>query len=324
MIRPDEPPLKSILFFGALGRVAPAAIDYVRTAHPSVVLRVVTSDPAKLDALQVRYPGAEAIVANFLDPDSIHRAFADMEAAFIVTPDFLDETAAMTNVADAVRASGRIRHIVRLLGDLPNMTLERVTAKLRSYGGGTATQHFAARAVLEAPDLPVTFLNSAAYFIDDLMGWLQPVRDIRTLVIPYDRLAAFIDPRDIGEIAARIFTRPDRQRFTHLHFDMDNGQDLMRFSELAELISAVIGVPVKYDDTLETHMRVAAPLYARWGPCGAEYYADFYAFEQYNDAAFHLTDFAERTLGRKPVTVRQWLEEHRPILFPEGWEKASG
>jgi uncharacterized protein YbjT (DUF2867 family) len=324
MIRPDEPPLKSIVFFGALGRVAPAAIDHIRSAHPSVALRVVTSDPAKLEALQVRHPSAEAIIANFLDPDSIRHAFADMEAAFIVTPDFLDETTAMTNVVDAARASGRVRHIVRLLGDMPSMTLARVSPKLKSYGGGTAVQHFAARAVLEASDLPVTFLNSAAYFIDDLMGWLQPVREIGTLVIPYDRLAAFIDPRDIGEIAARILTRPDRQRFTHLHFDMDNGQDLLRFSELAELISTVIGVPVTYDDTLETHMRVAAPLYARWGPRGAEYYADFYAFEQYNDASFRLTDFAERILGRKPVTVRQWLEEHRPILFPDGGKKVAG
>jgi hypothetical protein len=42
---------------------------------------------------------------------------------------------------------------------------------------------------------------------------------------------------------------------------------------------------------------------------------DFFEYERANEVVWAPNNFVERTLGRKPITVRQWLEEHAAALL---------
>jgi hypothetical protein len=42
---------------------------------------------------------------------------------------------------------------------------------------------------------------------------------------------------------------------------------------------------------------------------------EFFEYERENEVVWSRNDFVERTLGRKPRTLREWLAEHaQPLL----------
>ena len=51
-------------------------------------------------------------------------------------------------------------------------------------------------------------------------------------------------------------------------------------------------------------------------PAGIVYFPRYFEFEYENETVWRRTDFAETILGRKPATLRAWLEEHRAALMP--------
>lgn len=324
MPTPNERPLSSILLFGATGRMSPTAANYITKNFPDIKLRLATSNPESVAKLQEKWPKAEVVVADYFDGESLKKALDGIEGVFVITPDFLDETKAMNIFAYAAKQAGTVRHVVRMLGNMAGVHLRFVSDKLKSYGGGTAIQHFHARAVLDASDLPITYINCAAYLMDNLYGMCALARATGKFVVPFDRLACHLDPRDIGEVAARILTKPNRRAYVGLDFDMDNGHDLILFSELAEMVDKIADRDIVYDGAYETHIELAGPILARWGPQAAQYYADFYEYESNHDVAFRLSNVCELILGRKPVTLEQWLDEHKNILFPPDGAESTG
>src|SRR3546814_7821863 len=99
-------------------------------------LRLATSSAAKLDQLRGSFPDCETVVANYLNLDSLNDALKGVRTVFVITPDFIDEPVAMSNLIEAVRRVPDFRQIVRILGDPPNMSFnkrsEEHTSELQS------------------------------------------------------------------------------------------------------------------------------------------------------------------------------------------------
>src|SRR3546814_7830718 len=66
-------------------------------------LRLATSSAAKLDQLRVSFPDCETVVADYLNLDSLNDALKGVRTVFVITPDFIDEPVAMSNLIEAVR-----------------------------------------------------------------------------------------------------------------------------------------------------------------------------------------------------------------------------
>jgi hypothetical protein len=47
-------------------------------------------------------------------------------------------------------------------------------------------------------------------------------------------------------------------------------------------------------------------------------------YEQDNEVVWALNDFVERTIGRKPTTLREWLIEHRDVILGTCTEREGG
>lgn len=320
---PIKAPLKSILVFGASAHIGGPLAQYVTEHAPNVRLRLATSSQAKAEKLKAAFPKAEVVVADYYDLPSIRAATQDMEGIFLVSPDFLDEHIAMAVFRRAVTDHGVVRHIIRILADPPGVTLHRVPKEMHAFGGGTAIQNLIAKDFLEKTDLPITYLNSAGWYFDNYMTWLSPpILNKRTLTMSAPRQVLYFDPRELGEVAARILLSDDARHIGG-SYQCDNGQDLITFEGVAEVMSEVFGIQINYDGSDAGFMReIGEPARAYWSNVGsfangqdpAEYFLAYWRFEQANENAWRRTDFVERILGRKPRSLRQWLTENKDFF----------
>jgi uncharacterized protein YbjT (DUF2867 family) len=304
-------PPRSALVFGASGHLGGPVAHHLRALSPAIQLRLISSAPEKCAALSAAFPHAEVVTASYFDARAMNEAARDMEAAFVVTPHFLDEVAAMGTLAAAFQKAGSLQRMVRILGFPPETGLNHVPAALRAFGTGVAVQHHLARELLDGSGLPVTYLNVAAAMMDNFLRVAPLVREHGTLVWPR-RLVPHIDPRDIAEAAARLLLSTDG-RHTRLVHAVNNGHDLLSAPQVAAQMSEVFGFDVVHDGTRESFMRAHADRYVRrfQRDDAADYMWMNFEHEAAMEPAWFLSDTLQRFLGRPPRTLRQWLVEHR-------------
>jgi uncharacterized protein YbjT (DUF2867 family) len=312
---PIKPIPKTIAVFGAGGRMGRPFAQYVRYAAPDVKLRLITSSPDKLDDVRKQFPGIEVIAASYTDRASLTPALAGIEGVFFVTPSGIDENVATGNFIEAVREAGTVKHIIRVIGYEPESTPERVPAKLAAMGGD-GSQHYIAKRMLDKSGLPVTFLNCGASLMDNLLYTAPGIQRSRTLIWP-QRWMPLIDPRDFAEVCARVLLSDDARHITQFH-TVNNGQDQFTTTVVAEIMSDVFREKITHDGSKEGFLKEYGPvLEARQSREGeAEYRWDFFQYEYSNSIVWALNNFAERMLGRKPMTFRSWLMEHRHLFLP--------
>lgn len=302
-----KPIPKSILIFGAAAHIGRPLAAYLTREAPAIKLRLATSSPSKREQLRAAFPDAEVVDANYSDADSLAAAAAGIEGVFVITPAGLPEEPAMTNLVAALRGAGSAVHVIRLVGVFPELPAARVPEELGP--GSLPVEHPVARRVLDASGLPVTYINSGATFIDNLHLQVRSVLARGTLIWPEHRVP-FIDPRDIAEVAGRLFLSDNAKHIGAFH-TMNNGQDWLNFRDVAGIISEVFGEPVAYDGSFEAFSEFYTPI---MGPFVVQTLWRFFKFEEANEETWALNNFVERTLGRKPTSVRGWLLEHKDVL----------
>jgi uncharacterized protein YbjT (DUF2867 family) len=306
-----KPLPQNILVFGAAAHIGGPLAKFLVREAPSIRLRLATHSPEKVEGLRAAFPDAEVVQADYADLPSLRKAVDGMEGVFVIAPGNTDEQMAMTNLAEALKASGSLIQLIRQLGIQPEANLRRIPKTLRRQGGDFFPfQHPIAKRILDEAGLPVTYLNCGATFMDNflVLGMHRILREHRRLIWP-ERLIPWIDPRDIGEVAGRLFLSDNHRHIGQFH-TLNNGHDLMRFHDVAELMSEIWEVPIAYDGSKESFFSA----YPFLGPM-REFVWEFLAYEQENEVVWARNDFVERTLERKPTTLRQWLIEHRDAVL---------
>jgi uncharacterized protein YbjT (DUF2867 family) len=311
-----KPIPQTILVFGATNHIGNPLARYVRYKAPHIRLRLATSNTVKQAALKKDFPDSEVVLADYYDPLSMNTVVEGMEGIFVVTPPYLDENRAMGNLISALKKAGCTIQVIRILGYEPESNPERVTPVLREFGGGTAVQHYVAKRLFEDSDLPVTYINCGASFMDNLFACAPALQRERKFIWA-NRWIPYIDPREVGEVAARILLSDD-VRHIHQFHTINNGHDLMWSSKVAEIMSDVFQTTIVHDGSKEAFFSEYGPaLEKRFGIKDVvKFRWEFFQYEQGNAVVWAMNDFAERMLERKPTTLRAWLVEHRKALYP--------
>jgi uncharacterized protein YbjT (DUF2867 family) len=304
-----KPVPRSILIFGATGHIGGPLAGFLHREAPQIRLRVASSRPERIDDLRRDFPYAEAVYANYFDLPSLVSATDGIEGVFVNATGGTDERPAMTNLVTALEKAGTAVHVLRTLGLQPEANPRRIPQSVRDAGLGLPIQHPIAKQILDASDLPVTYLNIGATMMDNFFGMKEGLRRERRLIW-HNRLIPFIDPRDIAEVAGRLFLSDNHRHIGQFH-TLNNGHDLMRFSEVAELMTDVFGEKITHDGSREGFFDAYSQ---RFGPVCSGLW-EFFEYEQENEVVWARNDFVERTLGRKPRTVREWLQEHAQLLL---------
>jgi hypothetical protein len=197
------------------------------------------------------------------------------------------------------------------------MSLAKLPPELRNLGPGPAHQHFEAQAILNASALPLTYLNSAGYFMDDfLIHFSPPLKSKRKLVIPYDRKMCFTECSELGEAAARLLLEgPTKHAGRYYHFN--NAEAPRLFSEVAALMSTVTGESVVHDGDPETFVAELGPLLKELtgDDRAARYFVINWQMERDHQDAFFASEWSAEILGRQPTTLAAWMTAHKNELL---------
>ncbi|MDZ7706022.1 MAG: NAD(P)H-binding protein [Trueperaceae bacterium] len=278
-----------ILVTGASGNVGSAVLEQLLARDLPV--RIGARRP---ETVAERY-GAEVARFDFLDPKT-YPAAEGCEAVFLLRPPAIANTAETLNVfVDVARGLG-VSQIVFVsvagAGDNPIVPHHAVEKKL---GEGPACW------TILRPGFFAQNIGDA--YRDDI------VRDDRILVPAGSSRVAFIDVRDVAEVAVAALTDPDTH---HGQIYTLTGPEALTFSEVAQTLTETLGRPVAYRPA--TILGYAYHLYRRRSLPLAQSVVQTVLHVGLRFGQAETVDKTLATLlGRRPRTVRDYVRDHQDL-----------
>jgi uncharacterized protein YbjT (DUF2867 family) len=301
-----KPIPRSILIFGASGTLGGPLARFLQREAPQVRLRLASSRDEGCEALRRDFPGVDVVQADYYDLPTLEVAVQGMEGLFVNTTLPKDEQTAMSNLIAAVKKANCAVHIIRAgLGMQPEANEHRVPEDMREFISGDRI----AKRLLDESGLPVTYFNFGASFTENLLTMKAGLIRERKLIW-HNRKVPHMDKRDIAEAAARILLSDNHRHIGQFH-TLNNGQDLLNYAQIADLMTQVWGEKISFEGSKEAVINEYMDAY---GPIFPKLW-DFFQMEQDNEEVWALNDFMERTLGRKPIRLREWLMENKRELL---------
>jgi uncharacterized protein YbjT (DUF2867 family) len=297
-----------VLILGATGNLGRLTAAAIHSNHPQVQLRLTSHREEGRAQLRDAYPGAEVVAADWYDEESLRLAISGVDRILMVTPDFAtDETIVTPNLIHAVKAAGGVKQVLRFIAIPPGFTAAALTPDQVATRCGAA-QHVLAKPALDASGLPVTYVNAACWIMFNLPWFMSDdVKGSRRLVMPSaaDAARLWVSESDLADVFTKILT-DDVGAHVGKEYLVTSGRRYT-FSQVAALLSGVVGEPVSYvdsDASLRRAMGDAFPVLMTYFTHETEAYS-----------AVPTTHVIEELLGRAPVTLRQYAELNKELFL---------
>lgn len=282
--------MTSVFVTGPTGIVGSAVVEHLRRRGADVIAGV------HRDADAANLPdGVEARAFTFGSDTAAHRqALAGADRLFLMRPPAIEDVQGyLFPVIDAARRAG-IRQIVFL-------SLQGVQANRK-------TPHHAVEQYLKQTKAPYTSLRPNFFMQNLSTTYAEHIRRTGEIVVPAGRSrTAFIDARDIGRVAATVFTEPGHVNKAYTL----SGEQSLTYRNVAAIMSEVLGRDIRYtrpgeDEYLESLRAQGSP---------EDYVAVqkmIYRVVRMNISA--LPNRAVRRLTGEPATsFRRFVEDNRAV-----------
>ena len=266
-----------ILVFGATGTVGNELISIL--SGDDVPAIAVTRGPAPPRPRR----GVRWVQADLAAPASVEGLFSGVRSMFLLTGNHPDMARLQIAAIDAA-ARAHVEHVAKLsaLGASDHSRLPIGRA------------HYEAESALMASGMRWTILRPHV-FMQNLLGQARAIaHEGRIVGGSGDGRIPFIDTRDIAAVAAVALTRPghDGQKY------ILTGPEALSYSEIARILSGVIGRLVEYHDIYdEARDRNTLAAHQRAGG---------------KTAMIH--DTVRRILGREPRSSAEFAKDHARIF----------
>jgi len=235
--------------------------------------------------------GLAAVVrADLGDPESLASAFTGVQRAFLVSSPTQDQVELETNAIVAAESAG-VEHIVKV-SNLPIAGLDT----------GLHGNHRAIEQRLAASAVASTFVQPS-FFTSVLLRQLDLLRGGRLVFPTGDGRIAWIDPRDIAEVAAAVLADPDPPtgplRLT--------GPEALTAAELVDRIGTVVGTKIALvqPDVRKWADGLLASGMDPWLAASTVHLYEAVARGALED----VSDAVGRVLHKAPRPIDVWLEE---------------
>jgi uncharacterized protein YbjT (DUF2867 family) len=235
-----------ILITGATGNVGSAVLDNLGSTDAN--LRALTREESNAKSLRDR--GVEAVVGDFLEPETLGPALEGVSTVFLLTPIHPEQVHQATNVIRAARESGNDPRIVRL--SVHQASHEAPTRISR--------QHAEIEDELISSGLPYTLLRPQS-FMQNTLATAPTVASEGRIYQPFeDGRLGMIDARDIGEVAAKVLIEEGHEGEVYTL----TGPATISFYDVAGALSEVLGkevgyVPISLEKAKEVMLNVGIP-----------------------------------------------------------------
>lgn len=277
--------MKPILITGATGNIGGETLRLLaQTGHP--VRAAVRRPPATPPAGSVEY-----VAFDFADPATYASALDGVGRLFLVRPPAIADAKRLINpFVSAVQAAG-VNQVVFL--------------SLIGVERNRFVPHHAIEAHIQAIGLPYSFLR-AGFFMQNLSTTHRAeIADENRIVIPAGQSrTAFLDGRDIAAVAALALTETGH---ANRAYPLTGGEALS-FGEVAAIFSEALGRRIVYANPSVLRF-VWRSLRGGRGLGMTLVMAALYTAGRRGAAT--ITPDLPRLLGRPPITLRQFVEDHR-------------
>ena len=227
-----------LLITGATGTVGREVVR--RLSAQGVQVRAVTRDLRHVDVHGL--PHVEFVHGDFEDLESMRRACAGVERAFLLTNSTERAEVQQTAFTRVAHQSG-VRHLVKL---------SQLHAEARAPGR-FLRYHAAVEAAIQASGLTFTLLRPNLY-MQGLLNFRQSIQQTSTFFAAAgDARISAVDVRDVADVAVAALTTSQHDNQVYAL----TGPDALTFTEMAHRLSRAVGRPITYVDGPPEGMRSA-------------------------------------------------------------------
>ena len=217
----------TILITGATGQVGSHVVRQLSTEGKQ--FRALVRSQEKAAAMDA--PGAEAVIGDFSQPETLDAALIGVEKLFLLSVGFPNQVELQGNVVEAAQRAG-VRHIVKLsaLGTSPD-----APTSLGRWHAQTEEQ-------IRESGIAYTFLHPHS-FMQNVMMSIGSIKAQGAIYAPIrDGKFSAVDARDIAAVAVATLTEDGHEGKT---YDI-TGPEAISYTDIAEKLSTAIGKTVTY------------------------------------------------------------------------------
>ncbi len=282
-----------ILLTGSTGKTGSEVGRQLQAA--GVPFRALVRNPAKAEAL--RAMGADVVVGDLADGEVLKRALDGVERALLVMPNGEEQLLLEQRFTDHAARAG-VAHLVKL------SSLESVPASTNPI----TRMHVASEQHIRESGMAWTMIRPT-FFTQAFLVSAAAIREHDRISMPAGRgTIAPTDLRDVGAVILKVLTEPGH---ANQSYDL-TGPELLTFADIAARFSALLGRTIQYVDqpVPEFRARLASIRLAPWR-------IDAVCKELESIAAGvidHTTDTIDRLLGRPPLSLDQFIRDHRAVF----------
>jgi NAD(P)H dehydrogenase (quinone) len=287
--RTDEP---ALLVTGAAGRTGGYAAKLLLERGHRVRALVHSFDDR---AAKLRDSGAEVIVGDLHDIDTVRAAVDDVRAAYFVypiSPGLLEATATFAQAAEEAGVTAIVN-------------MSQISAR-RGAASDAARIHWLGERILDWSPVAATHLRPT-YFAEwfTIFG-AKGIREDGVLRLPFgDGRHAPITAEDQGRVIAAILENPDEHAGQVYPLF---GAVEMNHDQIADAISEALGRPVRYEPAeIPTWIE---GIKAQGFPEFLAQHLSNVAVDYQNGIFAGNNDLVERIGGKKPTTVQEFITDH--------------
>ena len=295
------------LITGAGGGVAGISPQVVaRLRHRGEAVRaMVHRDDSRADAL--RALGAEVIAGDLTNPVDVAAALDGATRMFFnmsVSPDYLEATA-------VVCAIGKELGNLEVLVNMSQMTVSQMTAT-STEESKQQRLHWLAEHVINWSAIPAVHIRPTVLLENPLFAMLaaRSIRETGQLALPFGAgRTSPVAASDVAEVVTAVLHAPEQ----HLGAVYElTGPATLDVDEIAEQYTQALGRPVtavrpSFDEFLGLLDQVGLPPHLQQHIATM---ARLHREDRYNRSTH---DFEDIT-GHAPLTVRQYVEQHRELF----------
>ncbi len=283
----------SSLVLGALGNVGAEVVRSLLAAGASV--RAADLFPEKI--VQRFGEDVAAVPFDYGRPDTFAPAFAGIRKAFVMRPpQIADVQGLMVPALEAAKVAG-VKHMVFL--------------SLIGIEQNTRVPHYKVEQWMLNSGLDYTFLR-CSFFMQNLNTTHRAeIRERDEIYVPVgDAKTSFLDVRDIGAVAALALLHPGHAKKA---YEL-TGSEALDYYQVADLFTQVLGRKIAYKNP------AALAFFLRQARSSSNLMYAFVTTWLYSNTkkgmAARTTGEVERLLGRKPLLMRQYIQDYR-----HSWER---
>lgn len=283
---------QSILVIGASGNVGREVVRHLAARGATARAALSHQDDAHLPD-----GAAEAVLFDFLNPDTFPAAFFGVDRLFLLRPPAISNVKRDIVPAIEYAAVAGVRQIVFL--------------SLAGAERNRLVPHAKIENLLRESGIPWTMLR-CGFFMQNLNTTHQAdIVEHGDLFIPSGRGAtSFIDVRDIGAVAARTLTEAGHAgRAYEL-----TGTEALTYADVAAIMTEELGRPITYSNP--SMVSFARRMRRRGHPWSYIWVMEGVYLTTRLGLAATLAPDAERLLERPPVTMRQYVRDYADAFAP--------